>query len=159
MFVDSVCDEIRRGEYSFEEKLPKISDDKESRNNYGILANNYIQNEESENYGTSKFEMKELPPEIARVVANMQIGEISKPFIMINKKGKEVVAAVRLKNRVNGHRATLKEDFQLMQQVVISRRSAELIDKWIRDKQKTTYVRINEGWQNCEFQYPGWIKE
>ena len=159
LFVDSVCDEIRRGEYSFEEKLPKISDDKESRNNYGILANNYIQNEESENYGTSKFEMKELPPEIARVFANMQIGEISKPFIMINKKGKEVVAAVRLKNRVNGHRATLKEDFQLMQQVVISRRSAELIDKWIRDKQKTTYVRINEGWQNCEFQYPGWIKE
>ena len=78
---------------------------------------------------------------------------------MINNKGKEVVAAVRLKNRVNGHRATLKEDFQLMQQVVISRRSAELIDKWIRDKQKTTYVRINDGWQNCEFQYPGWIKE
>ena len=59
--------------------------------------------------------MKDLPSEVARAVAGMKVGEISKPFIMINKKGKEVVAIVKLKNRVNGHRATMAEDYQDMQ--------------------------------------------
>lgn len=158
-FIDSVCNEIRKGEYTFEDKITLLSDDKESRNNFGILTNNFQQNMESENYGTSRFEMKELPPEIARNVARMQIGEISKPFLMVNKKGKEVVVAVKLKNKIEGHRATLKDDFQTLQQVVISKRNTETIENWIREKQKTTYVRINDGWQKCEFNYPGWIKE
>ena len=34
----------------------------------------------------------------------------------------------------------------------------EKLHKWILDKQKTTYVRINDNWKNCTFKYPGWIK-
>ena len=34
-----------------------------------------------------------------------------------------------------------------------------MLDKWIREKQKHTYVRINENWKNCTFKYPGWIKD
>lgn len=157
-FVDSVCNAVRKGEFTFEEALPYLSDDKDTRNNYGILPNTYAQNMGSENYGTSKFEMKELPTEIARVVANMEIGEISKPFLMVDKKGKEVVAAVKLKNRTNGHRANLTEDYQVLQNVLKARKCDEVLDKWIKEKQKTTYVRINEKWNKCEFQYPGWVK-
>lgn len=158
-FVDSVCNEIRKGEYAFEDPLPYLSDDKDSRNNYGILPNTYPQNQDSENYGTSRFEMKELPTEIARAVANMQIGEISKPFIMIDKKGKEVVAAVRLKNRIDGHSASMTDDYQTLLQVVQLEKQNEIINKWIREKLKSTYVRINDDWKNCEFSVPGWVKE
>ena len=31
--------------------------------------------------------------------------------------------------------------------------------KWILEKQKHTYVRIDENWKNCDFKYPGWIKD
>ncbi|MCQ2095070.1 MAG: peptidylprolyl isomerase [Bacteroidaceae bacterium] len=157
-FVDSVCNAVRKGEFTFEEALPYLSDDKETRNNYGILPNTYAQNQGSDNYGTSKFEMKELPTEIARAVADMEIGEISKPFLMIDKKGKEVVAAVKLKNKINGHRATLTDDYQVLQNVLRARKCDEMLDKWIKEKQKTTYIRINEKWRNGEFQYPGWVK-
>ena len=158
-FVDSVCNEVRKGEYEFEAPLPYLSDDKESRNNYGILPNTYPQNQESENFGTSRFEMKELPTEIARQVANMQIGEISKPFLMIDRRGKEVVAAVRLKNRIDGHYATMTDDYQTLLGVVTADKQNQLIQQWIRDKQKSTYIRISDGWKNCEFSNPGWIKE
>lgn len=114
-----------------------------------------------ESYGvaTSKFEMVNLPTAIARVVTNMNVGEISNPFTMVNDQGKEVVAIVKLKNRTNGHRATMKDDYQALQTVMVNKLNEEKIDKWIRDKQKTTYIRINEVWRNCEFKYPGWIKE
>ena len=108
---------------------------------------------------TSRFQMVNLPPEVARAVTGMQIGEISKPFTMINRQGKEVVAVVKLKNRINGHRATMKEDYQILQDTMLEKLNQDKLSAWIREKQKTTYIRINGDWRQCEFEYPGWIKE
>lgn len=148
--LDSISDEIRRQLYTFDECTQYVSHDKDTRNNYGIMFN-------PENNST-KFEMKELPPEIAKAVSSMNIGEISRPFLMTNSKGKEVVAVVKLKNKINGHRATMSDDYQDLQQLVMGKLSEARLEDWIREKQKTTYVRINEDWIKCEFKYPGWIK-
>lgn len=148
--LDSISDEIRRGEYTFDECTQYVSQDKDTKNNYGIMYN--------PEDNSSKFELKDLSPEVAKVVADLNIGEISKPFIMVNGKGREVVAVVKLKNKINGHRATMKDDYQELQNLVIARMSEKKLENWIREMQKTTYVRINEDWKNCEFRYPGWIK-
>jgi peptidyl-prolyl cis-trans isomerase SurA len=108
---------------------------------------------------TSRFRMAELPTEIARVVEGMEVGEISKPFQMMDKAGKTQCVVVKLKSRIPSHTATITEDFQILRQIVHNRRSDEFIEKWIREKQRSTYVRIHPDWQNCEFQYPGWIKD
>lgn len=153
--LDSITAEINRGLYTFDECTQIVSYDKDTRNNYGLMVNN---NQMSDDCNTPNFEMKDLPPEVARAVANLNVGDLSKPFVMVNSKGKEVVAIVKLKSRINGHRATMKDDYQAMQNVVVNKLSEEKIENWIREKQKTTYVRINEEWRNCEFKYPGWIK-
>ena len=45
--------------------------------------------------GNSKFEMGQLPQDVAKVVADLKVGEISKPFVMTDeRKNKEVVAIV-----------------------------------------------------------------
>ena len=147
--LDSIADDIRNNKFSFEEGATLISSDKDTRMNKGLMPN--------PNTGTSKFEMQELPQEIARAINTMNVNEISQPFIMINNKGKEVCAIVKLKSRVKGHKATLTEDFQALKDVVLEKKRAEKIEKWIREKQKSTYVRINEKWRNCDFKYPGWI--
>jgi len=147
--LDSIADDIRNNKFSFEEGATLISSDKDTRMNKGLMPN--------PNTGTSKFEMQELPQEIARAINTMNVNEISQPFIMINNKGKEVCAIVKLKSRVKGHKATLTDDFQALKDVVLEKKRAEKIEKWIREKQKSTYVRINEKWRNCDFKYPGWI--
>lgn len=147
--LDSIADDIRNNKFTFEDGATHISSDKDTRMNKGLLPNS--------NTGTSKFEMQELPQEIARAVNTMNVSEISKPFIMINSKGKEVCAIVKLKSRVKGHKATLAEDFQALKDVVLEKKRSEKIEKWIKEKQKSTYVRINEKWRNCDFKYPGWI--
>lgn len=148
--LDSITAEIGKGLYTFDEAVAIVSFDKDTRNNYGLLFD--------KNSGLSKFEMKDLPTEVARNVAGMKVGEISKPFIMVNSQGKEVVAMVKLKSRVNGHRATMVDDYQELQDVLVNKLCEEKLEKWIREKQQTTYIHINEEWRNCEFQYPGWIK-
>ena len=147
--LDSIADDIRNNKFTFEDAVIRISSDKDTRMNKGLMPNT--------NTGTSKFEMQELPQEIARAVNSMNINEISKPFIMVNGKGKEVCAIVKLKSRIKGHKATLTDDFQTLKDVVLEKKQAEKIEKWIKEKQKSTYVRINEKWRNCDFKYPGWI--
>lgn len=148
--LDSITAEINRGLYTFDECVSVVSYDKDTRNNYGLLYDKMM--------GGSRFEMKDLPSEVARAVAGLKVGEISKPFIMVNNQGKEVVAIAKLRNRINGHRATMAEDYQELQNVVMDKLCEEKLEQWIHDKQKTTYIHINDGWKNCEFQYPGWIK-
>ena len=152
--LDSIANNIRKEKYSFDEAATYISQDKDTKNNHGLLPNPET--------GTPRFEMQQLAQhvsqELAKVVENMQIGEISQPFTMINSKGKEVCAIVKLKNRIDGHKATLSEDYQRLKNIVIEKRGQEKLHKWILEKQKKVYVRINENWRNCNFKYPGWIR-
>ena len=151
--LDSIADDIRNEKFTFEDAATVLSHDKDTRNNHGLLPN--------PNNNTSRFEMQELPPEIAKVVDKMNVGEISEAFTMIPQNtGKEVCVIVKLKSRVNGHKATISEDYQRLKDIVLEKRRAEVLDKWIREKQKTTYVRIKDSWKhNCNFKYPGWVKE
>ncbi|KAA6349627.1 Chaperone SurA [termite gut metagenome] len=150
--LDSIADDIRRNKFTFENAASVLSQDKDTRNNHGLMPNPYT--------GTSKFEMQQLPQEIAKVADQMNVGEISKAFTMVNEKdGRKICAIVKLKTRINGHKATIADDYQNLKDIVIAKRQEEIIQKWIRDKQQRTYVRINDNWKNCSFKYPGWIKE
>ena len=154
--MDSLYNDLQANKFSFEEAATFVSYDKDTRNNKGLMVN---QNHEGNNFGTPKFEMQELPQEAGKVIYNMQVGEISKPFTMITDKQKEVVAIVKLKSRTEQHKANLSDDFQAMKNLVEQQKREELLNDWIKKKQKTTYVRIAEGWRNCDFKYPGWVKE
>ena len=148
--LDSIANDIRTGKFTFESAALYLSDDKNSKNNNGLMPNSAT--------GTSRFEMGQLPQEIAVVVDKMNIGEISEAFTMIDaQNGKEKCAIVKLKTRIPGHKATITDDYQRLKAVVLEKLQNEKIQKWIAEKQKTTYVRINEKWKNCDFEYPGWI--
>lgn len=152
--LDSIADDIRNQKFTFDDAATYISQDKDTKNNHGLMAN--------KNTGTERFEMQDLAQvsqEVAKMVENMNVGEISRAFTMINDKGKEVCAIVKLKSRINGHKATISEDYQRLKAIVMEKRSEDKLEKWIKEKQKHTYVRINEKWQKCDFKYPGWIKE
>lgn len=149
--LDSIADQIRNGKIKFEEAAQYYSYDKDTRNNGGLMVN--------ASNGTSRFQMEELPQEVGKMVYKMNVGEISKPFTMINSKEKEVCAIIRVKSKTKAHKASLTEDFQQLKQIVMAKKSEKVIEDWILEKQKKTYVRINENWRNCEFKYPGWIKQ
>lgn len=157
--LDSIANDIKENKFTFEDAASLISDDKDSRNNRGLMFNVTQDPASGDRIRTSRFRMADLPTEIARVVEGMEVGEISKPFQMLDKAGKTQCVIVKLKSRIPSHTATITEDFQILKQIVQDKRSDEFIQKWIREKQRSTYVRINPDWQNCEFQYPGWVKD
>lgn len=151
--LDSIRNDIMDGKFTFEQGASILSDNKDTRNNNGLMAR-----EMDNMQNTTRFQMKDLPTEVARVVEGMKVGDVSQPFEMINKRGKTTCAIVKLKNRVEGHRATITEDFQLMKNIVLAKRKEEMLHEWVVKKIKTTYVRVGDRYKDCDFEYEGWIK-
>lgn len=155
--MDSLITDIKENKFTFEDVVPYVSSDKETNRNNGLMVN---QDYESNNRSTPRFTMEELPAEVARVVANMKVGEMSAPFrMMMKNNGKEVVAFVKLKSRVEGHTANVSDDYQVLKAIVEGQKKHEILNKWLASKIKNTYVKIDEEWQNCDFRYSGWVKK
>ena len=147
--MDTLRMDLDSAKFTFEEAARYLSSDKNTRNSGGMMT--------SERSGAARMTMDELPAEVARVVARMEVGEISKPFVMKDSKtSRDQVAIVKLKRRIPGHKATYYDDYQTVKEIYEQHLHQEIIENFIREKQKTTYVRIKPGWEKYDFKYPGW---
>lgn len=150
--LDSLrSDIVDKDRVTFEDAARLVSQDKDTRYSNGVMVN--------QNTGTTRFQMSELPQEVAREVANLKPGEVSKPFIMKQpKRDRDIVAIVKLTNRIDAHTANLSDDYQQIKNMYEAAKKQQILDQWLERKISETYVRIEDGWRGCDFQHKGWIK-
>jgi peptidyl-prolyl cis-trans isomerase SurA len=152
--LDSISNLIREDKLTFEHAVMNFSQDKNTVMNAGLML------QQKDYAPTSKFEYQELPPEVAKAVYEMHVGEVSKPFSMTDKTtNKDVIAIVKVKSKLENHKANLLDDYQMLRAFYENKKKQEFLNNWIIKKQKETYISIDPAWQNCKFQYPGWIKK
>jgi len=147
--LDSIANLIRNKKRSFGEAAFYFSDDKDTRNNGGLLVNQYT--------SVSKFQKEQLPPMISQQLQDMKVNEISDPFLD-NTQGKEAYKIITLKSEIKAHRANINEDWTQFENMLKAKKQAKVMDKWIKEKQKSTYVHIDDSFKNSNFRYKGWIK-
>jgi peptidyl-prolyl cis-trans isomerase SurA len=148
--LDSLRTEINNGKFTFEEATV-VSQDKDTRNNHGQMVN-------PEN-NTIRFEMSQLPQEVAKKISTMEVGDISEAFVMKDpKRDRDIVALVKLTARIPAHKANLSDDYQVIKGMYENAAKQKMVDEWIKKKINDTYVRIEDNWVDCEFRNPGWIK-
>ena len=147
--LDSLATDIKSDSLTFEDAVIACSYDKETCNNYGIMYNKQT--------GASRFRLQELPVDVARVVDGMKVGDVSSPFTMRLDNGKTICAIVKLKNRIEAHKASVKDDYETLKALYTEKLSEERTMEWIKEKQKNTYVRVNGKVNKGDFKYPGWV--
>lgn len=150
--LDSIRMDITAGKFTFDAAASVLSDDKDTRNNHGLMAN------VTQEGRTSRFKLADLPPAVARAVDTLEIGGVTAPFQLIDERGRTVCAIAKLKNRTEGHKATISEDFQVLKNLVLAKRREEKLHDWVVSRIKSTYVRINDRYRNCNFEYEGWVR-
>lgn len=150
--LDSLrADIVDKKNFTFEDVTQHVSQDKDTRNSKGVMVNNMN--------GTTRFQMSELPQEVAMAVGQLEPGEISQPFIMRDpKRDREIVALVKLTKRIDAHKANLSDDYQTIKDMYENSQREAIINKWLAKKIDETYVRIEDGWRGCDFKHKGWIK-
>lgn len=147
--LDSLRKEIVADKATFEEAAYWVSQDKDTKNNKGQMINMRT--------GSTRFEMQDLPPEVARQIEKLEPGDVSQAFIMKDqRKNRDVIALVKLSKRVPGHKATLTEDYNLIKQMYEEKAKSDIIKDWVENKIGDTYTRIAPGWDGCDFTYKGW---
>lgn len=146
--LDTISKGIAQSKYTFEMAAQIYSDDKDSRMNGGSMVNYSDQ--------SSRFEISAIPTEINKAIQGLQEQQISKTFKMVDDKGKDVFKIVKLDKKLPPHRANLTDDYQVIQNLLLAQKKREAIDTWIGKRQAETYIRINQSWSNCEWQYKGW---
>ena len=149
-FLDSLADVIRRDSISFERAAMIHSNDEYSNVNGGTVINPVT--------GDNNFEMEHLHPSVVQAIRDMKIGEISSAFQSIDESGNQIFKIVKLDSRTNPHRANLKDDYSIMQEVAKANKQQDEFMNWIAKKQKLTYIRINPPFRTCQFASDGWIK-
>ena len=151
--LDSVrANIVTHKRFTFEEAAPILSQDKDTRNNQGRMINQAS--------GTTRFEMKDLPQEVAKVVDKMQVGDVSEAFIMKDpKRDRDIVAIVKLTERIPAHRANLSEDYQTIKGMYENSAKQKMVKEWLANKIRDTYVKIEENWADCEFEHPEWLRK
>jgi peptidyl-prolyl cis-trans isomerase SurA len=149
--ADSIGDLIRSESMSFEEAALRFSMDKDTRINGGLMVNPYNQ--------STKFEIQHMSAAINRQIERMEVGEVSNAFMMKDERlNKDFFAIVKVKSRIEPHRANIRDDYQLIQSILESQKREDAFNKWIVQKQKETYISVSPNWENCKFEFEGWKK-
>jgi peptidyl-prolyl cis-trans isomerase SurA len=149
--IDSLVNDIRAGKISFAQAASRFSDDKDTRNSGGLVVDPQTM--------SSKFEIDNLPPNVSKKLAVLNINEISDPFFSINAKNqREEIKTVKLIDKIEQHKANLSEDYPMISDMFLQKKQNEIIQEWIAERQAKTYIRIDPTYQNCNFSFKNWIK-
>lgn len=148
--LDSIASIIRNSKMTFEEAALRYSTDEDSKKSGGIVINPYT--------GTSGFQSSQLDPATNYVLKQMKIGEVSEPFESRSMKGKPEIKIIKLLGKTEPHVANIDTDYQLISDMAKEKKKKEVVSNWIKKVQKTTYLKIDKDYQNCDFKYKGWIE-
>jgi peptidyl-prolyl cis-trans isomerase SurA len=149
--LDSVVNFIKSDSLTFEKAAIYYSDDKNSK-----LANGQVVNP---NNNSTKFEIDQLPQEDYYIIKKLNVGEMSEPFPGKDEGKKDVYKVIKLISKTEPHRANLKDDYQLVQDIALENKKKIILGQWIENKLSTTYTRIDQSYSNCTFKNKGWMKK
>lgn len=147
--LDSIRAEIIKGELSFEEAVNKFSDDKKSSKNRGVIINPYT-NENSFRLSGEQF-MRTLPS-LHTKVFNLNEGDMTEVYYDETRDGEKMFKLVLIKEKQEGHVADFAKDYVKIQNLALTKKQQETIDKWTKDKVIDTYIKISDDYKNCAFE-------
>ena len=65
---------------------------------------------------------------------------------------------VMVKTQIPQHRANLTDDYYLIQQMAINAKKMSVLEDWFVEKRRSTYIRLDDSYQNCEFTSKNWFR-
>ncbi len=148
--AEQIAKDVKEGAITFKDAVEKYSEDKDTKNNGGVIVNPYS--------GETKFDLTRMDPALYARVAELKKGELSDVFFDQNRNGEKMFKFMIMKDRTDTHIADLVEDYVKIQDLALRKKKEETITKWAKGKIKDTYIKMSETHNKCTFQ-KNWKKE
>ena len=135
--------EILLGEITFEDAVIKYSDDKETKNNKGLILN--------PDTNDSRFDLTLMDPNFYAKISNLKPDEITEPYYDEIRGGEKMHKIILLKSKDETHIAEFAKDYEKIQQLTLQKKQEETIENWSKDKIDDTYIKINSEFKKCTY--------
>ncbi len=139
--LDSLVTVIKADSISFDFAAKRYSEDEKTNINGGLLVNPQTM--------AATFELDQLPTKDYYMIRNMEVGEMTDPYESVDHSQKTCYKILYLKNRTEPHRANLKQDYLLLQNMALNYKNNEVMEQWFSSKKENTYIRVDNSFKNC----------
>jgi len=147
--IDAIRAKIVSGEISFADAAKSDSDEKETKNNGGVLLNPRTME--------PRFELTKMDPSLYGQVSALQVNDVSRP-ILEDDKGKKFYKIITVNKKTEEHKAEFAQDYIKIKELALRDKQIKEIGKWTEEKIKETYIKINEEYKSCDFTN-NWLKK
>jgi peptidyl-prolyl cis-trans isomerase SurA len=148
--IELIRKRILDNEITFSNAARLMSDEKETRNDGGVLTNPKTQD--------TRFELTKMDPSLYSQVANLKDKELSLPEVDEDRSGRKFYKILTVTNRYNEHTADYSKDYTRLRELALKEKQIKEIAKWSVEKIKDTYIKINSEYRECVFTN-NWLKK
>jgi len=134
--------QLKAGVITFPDAASRYSTDKDTKNQEGRVASVA---------SGSRHNVADLDPETNLILSKMKPGDVSEPVLIKKQDGSQAYAIYRLDGRIEAHRATLEQDFEIFREGAQAKTSQTVMDNWVNKKLAETFVSVNEEYTTCSF--------
>ena len=152
--LDSLKTELANEAVTFDLAARFYSEDPATRTNGGQMAD--------PNTGSSYFEIDQLKPQDYAAIKDLQVGEISEPFVSLDNEGRDgntVYKIIKVDKIIPAHPASFTNDYTLLLNQATDAKRQEAIDEFIQSKVKSTLIIIDPLFKDCVFEREGWSEK
>lgn len=150
LLLDSLVIVIRSGGLKFADAATKYSEDTESKDLGGVVI--------EQNNNSTRWDMSTLDQQAFFVLDKLKPGEVSEPQLIVMPDGGKAYRVLQLISHTPPHKASLKDDYRMIQQAAEGKMRASAVDEWVGSRLDGTYVRLNQDYRQCPFNHD-WAKE
>ncbi len=145
--LDTIQKSILEGRITFEQAAKKYSDDKETKQNGGLMLNPGTGNTKWENEDISQLDQN-----LVFMFDKMNVGEVTTPMNYSGIDGKPGYKILTIISRSDPHKVNLKDDYAKLLQMATYQRNKKQIKDWIERRSKLTYIKIDPEYV-CKLEY------
>ena len=148
--LDTLRTRLLAEELTFEDAAFNFSDEKETRNNKGVIVNPVT--------GDTRFELTKMDPILYNQIKNLEEGEISLPLLDEDQSGAKKYKLLKVVKRYPEHTADYAQDYIRIKELALKDKQLKTIQKWMEEKIEDTYVNVNKANRSCTFKND-WLKK
>lgn len=142
-FLDSIRVLVQRDSTTFEKAAKEFSEDKSTQDAGGVIMD--------ASNGASRLAYDgTMDPALFFALDSMTVGTVSAPIPYRTDDGRSAVRILFFKAKHPPHFANLKDDYQKLSQITLSRKKNNAIEKWFMKAKDDVFIFIDEEYKDCK---------
>lgn len=141
-FLDSIRVLVQRDSTTFEKAAKEFSEDKPTQDAGGVIM--------EPGSGANRLAYDgTMDPALFFALDSMKVGTISAPIPFRTDDGRSAVRILYFKAKHPPHFANLKDDYQKLSQITLTRKKNNAIEKWFMKAKDDVFIFIDEEYKDC----------